>query len=305
LWGYLTGRGIIEPIDDIRAGNPPTNPELLDYLTGEFLDSGFDARHILRLICRSRTYQLSFETNQWNEDDPINCSHTIPRRLSAESLYDAIHLATGSRSKIPDLPEGMRAAALPDAEIKLPDGFLGKFGRPARESACECERSSGMQLGPVIALISGPTVGDAISDEQNEIARLAKETSKDSDLIDELYLRVLCRPVTSEEVKAAEAVFSDIADKKRLRKGGPGNGFDGNYALTEFEAAYAPQVNKQPVRVLVWDFASDTDGWSTLVFGTRRSSLPTSFTLMDVELKFRNVQGVHLIINRSDLGTLS
>jgi hypothetical protein len=90
LWGYLFGVGIIEPIDDIRAGNPATNPELLDALSKDFVASGFNAQHILRTICKSRTYQHSVVTNKWNEDDTINYSHTIPRRLPAEALYDAI-----------------------------------------------------------------------------------------------------------------------------------------------------------------------------------------------------------------------
>ena len=90
LWGYLFGVGIIEPIDDIRAGNPPSNPELLDYLEDELISSGFDVQHIIRLICQSRTYQLSVETNRWNEDDQINFSHGLPRRLSAETLLDAV-----------------------------------------------------------------------------------------------------------------------------------------------------------------------------------------------------------------------
>ena len=84
LWGYLLGRGIIEPIDDIRAGNPPTNPELLDYLTKEFIASGFDTRKIIRLIAKSRTYQLSIVTNKWNEDDSTNYSHATARRTPAD-----------------------------------------------------------------------------------------------------------------------------------------------------------------------------------------------------------------------------
>ena len=82
LWGYLFGVGIIEPLDDLRAGNPATNPELLDYLTEEFLKSGFDPRHVIRLICKSRTYQLSVSSNEWNEDDKINYSHATARRGS-------------------------------------------------------------------------------------------------------------------------------------------------------------------------------------------------------------------------------
>ncbi len=98
LWGYLFGVGLIEPIDDIRAGNPPTNPELLDHLTASFVESGFDTRQMLRMICNSRTYQLSVETNPLNEDDSLNYSHALPRRLPAEVIYDAVHVVTGSVS---------------------------------------------------------------------------------------------------------------------------------------------------------------------------------------------------------------
>ena len=129
LWGYLMGVGIIEPIDDIRAGNPPTNPELLDYLTEELTQSGFDTRHVIKLICQSRTYQQSVETNRWNADDAINFSHAQARRLPAEVLYDAIHQVVGAESSIPGLPAGARAATLADASIKLPDGFLDKPGK--------------------------------------------------------------------------------------------------------------------------------------------------------------------------------
>ena len=166
LWGYLFGRGIIDPIDDIRAGNPPTNPELLDRLTAEFVASGFDMQHMLRTICKSRTYQASIATNQWNQDDDINFSHAMARRLPAEVLYDAIQRATGSVSHLPGVPAGYRAAQLPDVGLTLPSGFFEVFGRPARESACECERSSGMMLGPVMTLVNGPTIADAIADPQ-------------------------------------------------------------------------------------------------------------------------------------------
>jgi WD40 repeat protein len=203
LWGYLLGIGIIDPIDDIRAGNPPTNPELLSYLESEFIKSGFDVRMVLKLICKSRAYQLSVETNKWNEDDPINFSHASARRLPAETLLDAIYAVTGSKSKFPGVPQGTRAVSLPDSGIKLPDGFLGTFGRPARESACECERSGGLQLGPIMALISGPTVNDAISDPSNAIAKLANEEKDDRKLVSELFLRILNRSATDKEIDAS------------------------------------------------------------------------------------------------------
>ena len=98
LWGYLLGVGLIEPIDDIRAGNPPTNPELLKALTKDFVDSGFDIQHMLKTICKSRVYQHSVKTNKWNVDDTINYSHALPRRLPAEVLFDAIHVAAGAET---------------------------------------------------------------------------------------------------------------------------------------------------------------------------------------------------------------
>ncbi len=215
LWGYLLGVGIIEPLDDIRAGNPPTNPELLDYLTDEFIKSGFDARHIMRLIVNSRTYQISVATNKWNEDDKINYSHAVARRLPAEVLYDALHAVTGSVSKIPGVPAGTRAAELPDSGVELPSGFLDTFGRPARESSCECERTSGLQLGPVMALVSGPTVAEAIADPNNELTKLVGRESDDAKLVNDLFLRILNRPAKESEIQACLASFAEIGDDHR------------------------------------------------------------------------------------------
>ncbi|MGV3486877.1 MAG: DUF1549 domain-containing protein, partial [Planctomycetaceae bacterium] len=211
VWGYMTGVGLIEPIDDIRAGNPPTNPELLDYLTKSFIDSGFDRRQLIRTICNSRTYQLSVKTNRWNRDDTQNYSHALPRRLSAEVLFDTVHLATGSTPNIPGVPKGTRAAELPDAGLKLPDGFLQSLGRPVRESACECERSSELQLGPVMALVSGPTVGQAIADPNNDIHRIAGAIQDDAKLVEEIFLRMLSRLPTEDEVLAFKELRNEIA----------------------------------------------------------------------------------------------
>ncbi len=215
LWGYLLGVGLIEPLDDIRAGNPPSNPELLDYLTHEFIAHGFDARQTLREICRSRTYQLSIATHQWNEDDKINFSHATVRRLPAEVLYDAIYRATGAVTRIPGVPAGTRAAALPDVGVNLPDGFLTNLGRPVRESACECERSSGLQLGPVMALVSGPTVDSAISDPANSLAKLSASEMDDGRLVDEIFLRIWNRPATPREIEGALAMLRTLPEEHR------------------------------------------------------------------------------------------
>ena len=155
-------------------------------------------QHMLRTICKSRTYQSSIVTNQWNDDDDINFSHAIARRLPAEVLYDTIQRATGSVSHLPGVPAGFRAAQLPDVGLTLPSGFFEVFGRPARESSCECERSSGMMLGPVMTLVNGPTIAEAIADRNNEIAKLVAAQPDDAKVVDELFVRILSRPATPE-----------------------------------------------------------------------------------------------------------
>ncbi|MEK6238968.1 MAG: DUF1553 domain-containing protein, partial [Planctomycetales bacterium] len=213
MWGYLTGAGLIEPVDDIRAGNPPTNPELLDRLAQEFIQGGFNVQHLVRDICKSRTYQLSIKTNSWNEDDRVNYSHALARRLSAEVLFDAVHKVTGSISKIPGVAPGMRAAELPDAGVTLPGGFLANLGRPVRESACECERSSNLSLGPVMALINGATIGNAVSDPKNELAKLVAAKTDDAEVINEVFTRILNRPATDREIDAAIQLFRTMPDE--------------------------------------------------------------------------------------------
>lgn len=213
VWGYMMGTGIIEPLDDIRAGNPPSNPELLNWLTKHFIEGGFNVRELMRVICKSRTYQLSIKTNKWNEDDTINFSHGKARRLPAEVLYDTIHSVTGASSRFPGVPKGTRAASLPDVGVKLPDSFLANFGRPVRESSCECERNSDMQLGPIMALLSGPTVGDAIIDPNNAISKLAKESKDDRELIAGLFYRILNRPPSEAEIKVTLEAFTTGIDQ--------------------------------------------------------------------------------------------
>jgi hypothetical protein len=217
MWGYLLGRGIIEPIDDLRAGNPASNPELLQRLTQQFIESGFDVRDLIRTICKSRTYQLSVVTNKWNDDDTTNYSHATARRLPAEVLYDALHQVTGSVSRIPGVPPGTRAAELPDVGVTLKSGFLEQFGRPPRESACECERTSDVMLGQVMALINGPTVADAIADPDNALAKLAAGEPDDRKLISEIFVRILNREAAPEEMDAGlKAISAAEEDQQRL-----------------------------------------------------------------------------------------
>ena len=217
VWSYLLGVGLIEPVDDIRAGNPPTNPELLDRLTDEFVKSGFDVRKLIKTICKSRTYQLDIGTNKWNKDDDINYSHALARRLPAEVLFDSIHKATGSLSRIPGLPPGTRAAQLLDSNVNLPGGFLELFNKPVRESSCECERGTGLNLGPILAMVNGPIVGDAIKDPENRLNKLALSQKDNGKVVEESYLAVLNRLPTAKERTAGVAALEAAGeDHKRM-----------------------------------------------------------------------------------------
>ncbi len=217
IWGYLLGTGIIEPLDDIRAGNPPSNPQLFNYLSNQFIKSDFNVRALMAEICKSRTYQLSIASNQWNEMDEINFSHAKARRLPAEVLYDSVYFVTGATPNIPGAAPGVRANQLADAKLDLKSGFLANLGRPVRESACECERSSEMQMSAVMAFLSGPAIADAIGDEGSELARLVASQTDDKKLIEEIYYRILSRSPNPAEIEASLALIEEIKiDHQRL-----------------------------------------------------------------------------------------
>lgn len=198
LWSYFFGRGIIDPVDDIRAGNPPSNEPLLAALTKDLTDHNFDLRHLIRTIVNSRTYQLTYRTNEWNQGDEVNFSHALPRRLPAETLFDAISVATGSTLKFKDVPQNFRAQQFPDPTVGM-GGFLDLFGRPQRDSACECERRSDVSLSQALNLINGSTVSDAIADPEGRIAQWVIVKVPDRKLVEELYLAALSRPPDTKE----------------------------------------------------------------------------------------------------------
>ncbi|HCP14099.1 MAG TPA: hypothetical protein DIT89_17325, partial [Planctomycetaceae bacterium] len=139
IWGHVVGRGIVDPVDDFRDSNPPSNPELLNYLADQLVQSNFSARHLIRTIMTSRVYQLSSKRNRFNADDETYFSHATTRMLTAEQLLDAICAVTGQAEEYPGMPAGTLAIDLVDP----PEGhkFLQVFGQPQRELPCECERS--------------------------------------------------------------------------------------------------------------------------------------------------------------------
>lgn len=206
-WSYLLGRGIIDPVDDIRLSNPPSNPALLDALTADFVAHKFDLKQLLRTITSSNTYQRSFIANEWNKDDDVNYSHAAPRRLQAEQLYDAIMVATGAPLGVPGAPTGFRASQLPDAAVNVP--FLDMFGRAPRESPCECERSSEVSLAQTLTLINGPTISDAIAHPQGLVQKLVAQNVMPKDAVTEIYLSVLNREPDDTELNQGTSYITE------------------------------------------------------------------------------------------------
>lgn len=207
MWSYFFGHGIIEPVDDIRATNPPSNPALLDALAQDFAAHNFDLRYLIRTIVNSRTYQLSYRSNEWNADDEVNFSHMAPRRLTAEELFDAIYTATGSKIRFKEVPRDSKAQDFPDPSVGR-GGFLDLFGRPERQTSCECERRSDVSLGQALNLLNGSTIADAIADQDGTIAKLILKGVSDRTIVEELYLAALSRPPSTGELDFAQTYLS-------------------------------------------------------------------------------------------------
>jgi hypothetical protein len=151
LVAHFLGRGLVEPVDDVRATNPPSNPELLDALARRVVEAEFDVKEAIRMITASRTYQLSSHPNETNEQDEQNYSRALFKRLPAEVLLDAVCQATGIGEKFAGVPAGYRAIQVWDSDVS--HYFLKLFGRPVRKTACECERNAEASIAQVLHLL--------------------------------------------------------------------------------------------------------------------------------------------------------
>lgn len=205
FWGYLMGRGLVEPLDDMRATNPASNPELLDALADDFVAHKYDLRHLLQTIMASRAYQLSSQSHAGNQADADNVHYARyrVRRLTAEQLADAIDFATGTREKYTGLPLGTRAIQLPDAGVK--SFLLDVFGRPPRQITCECERTAQPNIAQALHLLNGDFLNKKIAAPTGRIDTLLKAKKDLPALVDELYLVTLSRAPRPEESQRALA----------------------------------------------------------------------------------------------------
>ncbi len=211
---YLLGRGLVEPVDDLRATNPPSNPELMDALAAGFAQSAFDLKQLLRTIMRSRLYQLDSRPTAANASDERFYSHYRVKRLSAEVLLDAIDRATSVPTKFTNMPSGTRAIELPDSNYA--DYFLKTFGKPRRVSVCECERAADANLAQALHTLNGDILAGKIAQPQGRVARLLEAGAPREQVVSELYLSTLCRRPTAAEMAACEEMFAGSPSAKEF-----------------------------------------------------------------------------------------
>ncbi|MEZ6128356.1 MAG: DUF1549 and DUF1553 domain-containing protein [Planctomycetaceae bacterium] len=203
VWAHMFGKGIIDPVDDVRVSNPAVNAELLAELGKRFTEYNYDFRRLVRDICTSRTYQLSTQTNPSNETDHRNFAHAELRRLRAEVMLDCITQVTSTTNKFPGLPVGARAVHIADGNTST--YFLTTFGRAARESVCSCEVKMEPNLSQALHLMNGDTVNSKIQ-QGGLIPAMLKEKQTPQGIISELYLRCFSRKPTEKELTSLMAV---------------------------------------------------------------------------------------------------
>ncbi len=212
-WGYLFGRGIVNPIDDLRVTNPASNPELLDFLADYLVTHHYNAKALLRLICTSQTYRRSSEPTEANRDDEVFFTHYLPKRLPAETLLDAIDSACGTRENYNDLPAGTRAIQLPDPAVY--NEFLDTFGRPVRQNSCECERVSEINLSQTLRMLNGDTVNNKVREEGGRLRQSLNAKRAEGAVVEELYLASLGRRPTLREKRIALGVITFAPDRRQ------------------------------------------------------------------------------------------
>ncbi len=217
-WAHFFGRGLVDPLDDMRVTNPPSNPELLDALAKDLVDHGYSLKHLIRTICNSRTYQLSSAPNEFNKLDKQTYARFYPRRMSAEVLFDAVCQVTDSPANFNGLPQDKNA---PRRAIMLPDEsfqsyFLDVFGRPQRMSACECERVSEANLAQALHLLNSDEVQNRLVRAGGRAEVFAKDSRPDPDKVTELFYWAFGHKPTPEQLTLALERIQRHAQNKKL-----------------------------------------------------------------------------------------
>lgn len=206
IWAHYFGRGLVEPIDDLRDTNPATNPPLMDALTSHMREVRFDFKAFTRTLLTSRLYQLSSETLPSNATDQQNFSHFAQKPMPAEVLLDAISASTGVPEEFNGWPVGYRAIQVWDN--RMPSYFFRIFGRPVRATVCECERSSEPSIAQALHLLNAPEIQAKIAHRQGRARMLAQSDLAPAQIIEELYLSTLSRQPATEEQQLMQQAFA-------------------------------------------------------------------------------------------------
>jgi hypothetical protein len=212
IWAHFMGVGIVDPVDDIRISNPPSNPALLAHLSKRLVEHNFDIRKLAKDICMSATYQRSTRANETNEFDSRNFSKATIRRMRAEVLLDAISDASDNSAKHAGVPLGMRAVEIADA--KKTNYFLTTFGRSTRENVCARDEC-GPTLSQALHLLTGDTVEGNIR-TGNLVGKQLAAGKKPAEILTELYARAFGRPPTAAENTSLESLFGDAEQSKAI-----------------------------------------------------------------------------------------
>jgi Protein of unknown function (DUF1553)/Protein of unknown function (DUF1549) len=212
VWAHFMGQGIVEPIDDARVSNPPSNPELLDALAKRLVELKYDVKPLIREIIASRTYQLSTRRNEFNRWDERNFSHQKVRRMRAEVLLDCLSEVTETADRFPGLGRGGRAVQIPDGRIQ--NYFLTTFGRSNREKACSCEVKITPTLSQALHLINGEATSGKIA-EGKVVEKLLAQFGKPTAVAEALYVRCLSRPPTPSEAEKIASKLAGSTDKPK------------------------------------------------------------------------------------------
>jgi hypothetical protein len=198
VWAHFMGVGIVEPVDDVRVSNPPSNPELHAKLGAKLIEYKYDLRQLVRDICNSNAYQRSSEPNETNAEDSRNFATARIRRIPAEALLDCLCQVTGAQEKFPGLPLGARAVQIADGGTST--YFLTTFGRAPRTTVCACEAKSEPTLSQALHLLNGSAVHEKIA-QGKLIETLLESGKKPAEVVEEIYLRCLSRKPTEAEAK--------------------------------------------------------------------------------------------------------
>jgi hypothetical protein len=213
VWAWMLGRGLVEPVDDVRATNPPSNPELLDALAKFLIENKFDVKKLIVFIASSRAYQTSVTTNATNEKDERNFSRGYFKRPDAEVMLDMICQALGVPEKFAGSPDAKRAVQLWDSKAR--HDFLKLFGRPSRVSACECERTREPSVSQVLNLLNSTEIQAKLTHEGGTVACLVRDIKDDGKLVEELYLIFFARFPTPDEKEISLKHLRKYANNRR------------------------------------------------------------------------------------------